>query len=90
MKCPDCNASIAYTSSNILRESNSSGYMLRKIEAYTRIYEKFYYGNPDVALNYRLLREAVGHCICDMDRLTTFRGMDYADQHKKYLGFIGC
>jgi hypothetical protein len=29
------------------------------------------------------LREAIEHCICDLDRLTVFRKMDYADRHKK-------
>lgn len=84
MKCANCDQTVLYTPEMIMREATSGGYMVKKLEAGRLLFENMFFGKePDVVLNYRLLREAIGHCICDLDRLTTFRGMDSADSHKR-------
>lgn len=83
MQCPNCHEPFVYTPGSILSKARESGYIQQKMTVCLGLYERIFYGNPDVYLNYRLLREAVEHCICDLDRLTTFRGFHNADSHKK-------
>lgn len=85
MDCNHCGKKIYYTPRDILSQAHKSGFFVCKfdycVEAFNARFPDANAGR--IILNYRILKEALGHYICDMDRLTSFRGMPYSDEHKK-------
>ncbi|MDR0867644.1 MAG: hypothetical protein LBP75_04095 [Planctomycetota bacterium] len=57
------------------------GYIEETLKTQISIYSA-YFDRPDWKLNYRLLREAIEHYLCDISRLSAFRSI-IPDRHKK-------
>ncbi|MDR0868907.1 MAG: hypothetical protein LBP75_10630 [Planctomycetota bacterium] len=85
LKCPYCEKEInSYSPAQIFRRTGMEGYLFSLFQSCYYVYENSeLYANNKVYLNERLLLEALKNSVCDMFRLTFFRGISHADDHKR-------